>query len=223
MVSHNEIHGSSYSAICFGGAGNIIQDNLIYGCMKTLHDGAAIYLSGAKQCILRGNLVRNIGDGSGTGASSFYLDEMCEDCTVENNLSADTGWPVQNNMARNNTIRNNVFTAEHDMRLGFTNCSGYTLQGNVIDAGGKISIVNIDAIGAWSKNLLHSRAGIVEGITQKGSTDTGKTRGLVGDTITSDPLFQNPEAGDFRYRIDSPIFELGIQPLDMSHVGRIKP
>ena len=222
LVSHNEIHTTTYSAISYGGSENIIEDNLIYDCMQTLHDGAAIYLSGAKKCILRGNLTRNMGSGNGNGASSFYLDELCEDCVVEKNISLSVNWPVQNNMAHNNIIRNNVFTATGDARLGFTNCTGYTLEKNVVYALGKISVVNIDAIKLCSKNIFYSRSGIFEGITQKGSTNTGTTHSVKGDNAKGDPMFQNLERGDFRYRLGSPSFQQGIPPLDVSGAGRTK-
>ena len=43
-VRHNEVHDCTYSAINYGGTGNVIEANLIYDCMKVLHDGAAIYM-----------------------------------------------------------------------------------------------------------------------------------------------------------------------------------
>ena len=222
LVSHNEIHGTPYSAICFGGGGNVIENNLIYDCMKTLHDGAAIYLSGARKCDIRGNLVRNIGDGTGAGASSFYLDEQCEGCVVEKNASLDVKLAAQNNMASNNLIINNVFTTSGDARLGFARCTNYTFEKNVVYARGKISFVNIDAISIWSKNLFYSGKGVIEGIIQKNGKDAGSVNGIKGDTVAGDPLFQNLETGDYRYRAGSPARRLEIQPLDMSLAGREK-
>jgi hypothetical protein len=223
LISHNEIHDSPYSAICNGGAENIIEDNLIYNCMKTLHDGAAIYLGGAKKCIIRGNLTRSLGDGNGTGASSFYLDELCEDCVVEKNASIGVNHPVQNHMAHNNVIRNNIFTANGDAELGFKDCTGYTLEKNVVFATGKIDIVNIDAITNWSKNIFYSRVGVIKAIIQKGGTNTETAAKLKGDTVRGDPLFKNLSTGDYRYNLGSSTYQQDIQPLDMSRAGRIKP
>jgi len=222
VVSHNEIHGTPYSAICFGGGGNVIENNLIYDSMKVLHDGAAIYLSGAKKCDIRGNLVRNIGFGNGGGASAFYLDEQCEGCVVENNASVDVTLAVQNHIARDNLIRNNVFVASGDVKLGFTGSSNYTLEKNIVYARGKISILNIAAIGTWSKNVLYSQSGVIEGTIQKGNKDAGVANGLKGDTSNGDPLFQNPDAGDYNFKPGSPALQKGIQPLDMSGAGREK-
>jgi hypothetical protein len=55
LVSHNEVHNCSYSAINYGGRSNIVENNLLYDCMKVLHDGAAIYMFAARDCILRQN------------------------------------------------------------------------------------------------------------------------------------------------------------------------
>ena len=59
LVSHNEVHDCSYSAINYGGEANRVEDNLIYDCMKVLHDGAAIYLFAATNCVVRRNLARD--------------------------------------------------------------------------------------------------------------------------------------------------------------------
>jgi hypothetical protein len=55
--------------------------------MKVLHDGAAIYLFAARNCVLRGNVARDIVDTGGYGASAYYLDERSTGCVVERNLS----------------------------------------------------------------------------------------------------------------------------------------
>ena len=74
LVSHNEVHDCTYSAINYGGHSNIIEGNLLYDCMKVLHDGAAIYVFGARNTVLRGNLARDFADSGGYGASAYYLD-----------------------------------------------------------------------------------------------------------------------------------------------------
>ena len=68
--------------------------------MKTLYDGAAIYMFGAKDCVMRGNFVRDIIDTDGYGASAYYLDENSEGCVVENNLSLRVARPSHNHLAK---------------------------------------------------------------------------------------------------------------------------
>jgi hypothetical protein len=112
LVRHNEIHDCPYSAINYGGIDNVVEYNLLYDCMKVLHDGAAIYLFAARNCVLRGNVARDIVDTGGYGASAYYLDERSTGCVVERNLSLRVARPIHNHMATNNVIRDNVFIVE---------------------------------------------------------------------------------------------------------------
>ena len=43
--------------------------------------------------------------------------------------------------------------------------------------------------------------------------------GLDRHSLNQDPLFVDPDNGDFRLREDSPAFALGIKPIDLSGVG----
>ncbi len=222
IVSHNEVHDCTYSAINYGGEENIVENNLIYDCMKVLHDGAAIYMFAAKKCILRGNFARDFKDLGGYGASAYYLDERSEDCIVENNLSVNVGWPCHNHMCKPNTIRNNVFVVFGDAELTFPRSSGFTLEGNVIYATGKIRIENIDAIATWRRNILYSAAGKVEGVSLKDYSATGTVNGIRGDTLAADPLFRDVNNGDYAYKPDSPALKLNLNPLKIN-AGRQRP
>ena len=212
-VSHNEVHDCSYCAINYGGDANIIEDNLLYDCMKVLHDGAAIYLFGAKNCIIRRNLARDFSDSGGYGASAYYLDEQSENCVVEDNISLRVAWPSHNHMARKNTLRHNLFIIFGDAKLTFPRSSDYTLEKNVVYATGKLRIENIDCITKWSKNLFFSGSGKIEGIQLKEYAKTGTTDGVRGDTVAKDPLFEDVQNGVFSFKAGSPAFELGIEPL----------
>ncbi|MDQ3814944.1 MAG: hypothetical protein M3347_13450 [Armatimonadota bacterium] len=43
-----------------------------------------------------------------------------------------------------------------------------------------------------------------------------------GDTVTADPLFADWQNGDYRYQAGSPALKLGLEPIDVSRVGRLK-
>jgi hypothetical protein len=223
VVSHNEVHDCSYSAINYGGPRNTIDHNLIYDCMKVLHDGAAIYLFAGKDCAVRGNVARDIVDTGGYGASAYYLDEQSEGCVVEGNLSINVAWPTHNHMARGNTIRDNVFVTDGDLKLTFPRSSGYTLSGNVLYAGGRITIENPDAVTAWSKNLFFSGAGRIEGVKLDQYAKVGPAEAVRGDTRVADPLFEDRAKDDFRYRAGSPASELGLRPLFVENARRLMP
>jgi len=40
-------------------------------------------------------------------------------------------------------------------------------------------------------------------------------------SLVGDPLFVDPEGGDFSFRPGSPALKLGIEPLDVSKMGRL--
>lgn len=222
LVSHNEVHDCTYSAINYGGEANRIEDNLIYDCMKVLHDGAAIYLFAARNCVIRGNFARDIADTGGYGASAYYLDERSTGCVVENNLSLRVRWPSHNHMATNNVIRNNVFIVTDDAKLTFPRSAGYRVEGNVLYATGKIRIENPAAVTNWSRNLFYSAVGRIERVPLKDYSSTGVAEGAPDDTVVSDPRFVDWENGDYRYRPDSPTREMGIVPIDVSRAGCIR-
>jgi Right handed beta helix region len=222
VVSHNEVHDCSYTAINYGGVTNIIEDNLIYHCMKVLHDGAAIYLFAAKGCVIRGNLARDITDTGGYGASAYYLDERSTGCVVERNLSLRVNWPSHNHMATNNIIRDNVFIVTDNARLTFPRSSGYTVEGNVLYATGKILIQNPAAVTTWSHNLFYSGVGQIEREALKKYARAGVIEGPPTNTVVADPRFMDWQNGDYRYQADSPVRRLGIAPIDVRHAGRVK-
>ena len=219
LVSHNEVHDCSYSAIGCGGNANIIESNLLYDCMKVLHDGAAIYMSAATECILRGNLARDVADPGGYGASAYYLDERSSQCVVENNVSLRVNRPSHNHMATNNIIRNNLFIVEGDAKMTFPQSTDYTVERNVLYATGTIRFEGFNAVTNWSNNLLYSGKDQVECVTLSQFAVTGTMTNPPPNSVVADPLFVDLAKGDYRFRPDSPAHKLGIQPVDMSHVG----
>jgi hypothetical protein len=220
QVIHNEVHDCPYSAINYGGTGNRIEHNLIYDCMKVLHDGAAIYMFAATNCVLRGNVARDVPDTGGYGSSAYYLDERSTGCVVEGNLSLRVARPMHHHMATNNIVRDNVFIVEGDARFTFPRCAGFILERNILYATGNIRIDNPQAVTRWSNNLFHSGTGRVEGVELRDYSAAGTDLRLPGDTVLADPRFRNWEAGDYRFREDSPAPALGIRPLDIRQAGR---
>ena len=205
-IIHNEVHDTPYTAIACGGEDHAIESNLIHHAMQKLRDGAGIYITFCKRIALRGNLIRDIAEVRGYGASAYYLDEQAENCIVERNLALRVPRPSHNHMAKNNAIRNNVFICDGDATLTFPKSSDYRFEHNIIVAKGKIRFSNLEAITESSGNVLFSGTGVIEA-------------GPSGATA-ADPQFADVEAGDYRFRPGSPAPDLGIEPLDLSAVGR---
>lgn len=220
-VSHNEIHHTPYTAVAAGGNGHRIEANLIYEAMEALHDGAGIYITFCKGVTVRGNMIRDINDTGGYGASAYYLDEQAEGCVVEGNLSLRVRRPSHNHMAKKNSIQGNVFLVDGDATLTFPKSSDYMLEKNIVSAAGKIRIEGVAGVTVWSKNLFHSGVGQVEGVTMKDYSAAGTATGVLGDTVVADPLFLDVAKGDYRFHPGSPALKLGIEPIDVSRAGRI--
>jgi hypothetical protein len=73
-------------------------------------------------------------------------------------------------------------------------------------------------------NLYYNPTQKVEQVAfNKGSWAEWRKRGKDAHSQFADPLFVNPDAGDFTLRPESPAFALGFQPIDVSQAGpRIK-
>ncbi|MCC6446054.1 MAG: right-handed parallel beta-helix repeat-containing protein [Armatimonadetes bacterium] len=223
-VSHNEVHDTPYSAMIGGGDGSLYESNLIHRAMQELHDGGGIYITFCKNITLRGNVIRDIVDTGGYGASAYYLDEQAEGCLVEGNLSLNVARPCQNHMARNNTIRNNVFITDGDAEFAFARCKDYTFSGNVVYARGGVAFrTPPEGIASMPGNIIHSATGKVEIDALSDYADQGrKPLEAREGTLFADPCFVDIVKGDWRFRPGSPAAKLGVKPLNLSGVGRRK-
>ena len=65
----------------------------------------------------------------------------------------------------------------------------------------------------WEKNLFWNPAGT------KGLPEKWKEQGLDKESLIADPLFVDPDKGDFTLKPDSPALKMGFQPIDGSKVG----
>jgi hypothetical protein len=220
LITHNEIHDCPYTAINCGGERNHITGNLIYRAMKELHDGGGIYCFAGKELVLKGNFIRDIIDTGGYGASAYYLDERSEKCLVEGNLSIGIARPSHNHMAKNNTIRGNVFVCDADARITFPKSSGYVFEKNVVYARGKIVFENPDAIAALRNNVLFGAEGKVQFKKLKNYSSTGVTAFEPDDkNVLADPRLVEFDEGTVTFAPDSPALKLGIEPINVSDAG----
>ncbi|HIJ52755.1 MAG TPA: right-handed parallel beta-helix repeat-containing protein [Planctomycetes bacterium] len=218
-ISHNEIHDTPYTAINWGGERNRIENNLIYRAMLELHDGGGIYCFAGRGLVLRGNFIRDIPDTGGYGSSAYYLDERSENCIVERNLSLRVGRPTHNHMAKNNTIRNNVFICDEDARFTFPRSSDFVFERNIVYAKGKIVFDNTNALSAFKNNILYSTEGKVQGNKMSRYSRTGSEQLQPDDNLFADPLLVEFEKGRVSFAVRSPAVKLGIEPIDVSDAG----
>ena len=220
LIAHNHVHDTPYSAITYGGQGGCLEGNLIHDAMLELHDGGGIYCFAGKDLILRGNFIHSIVDTGGYGASAYYLDERSEGCLVEGNLSVDVVRPSHNHMAKNNTIRNNVFVNTGNLRLTWPRSSGYRFEKNILCARGDIILENRQAIAELTGNVFFSANGFVEckDLDRYTATDA---HALEPDTTNrlADPELLSYRSGKVEMAPDSPARDLGIELIDVSNAG----
>jgi len=220
QVAHNHIYRTPYSALTCGGQDNRIEGNRIHHAMQELHDGAGIYCFGGKNLVLSGNFIYDITDTGGYGASAYYLDEQCEGCVVEKNLSLGVVRPSHNHMARNNAIRNNVFVNDGPIQITFPRSSGYTFERNILCAQGPITLDNFEAVTKLSGNVLFSRQGPIECRKLDQYSRTGTyTLEPSEENPQTDPMLTVYEGGKVEFAPDSPARRLGIEPIDVSDAG----
>jgi hypothetical protein len=221
LLAHNEIHDVPYTAIACSGNHPRIESNLIYRAMQELHDGAGIYITYCEGITVRGNFIRDIVDTGSYGASAYYLDEQATNCLVEGNLALNVAWPSHNHMAKNNTLRNNVFVADRDIKLTFPKSTGYVLERNLIVAKGKLLFSGINAIAQLRSNVLFSAVGEVNAVQLDGYGPKGKPAPLAtrDGTRIADPLLGRIAEGIVTFPPGSPAAQAGIQPLDVSRAG----
>ena len=218
-IEHNTIHDTPYTAIACGGNDHRIEQNHIYRAMQELHDGGGIYISFCKRIVVSGNYIHDIVDTGGYGASAYYLDEQAEDCLVEGNLSVRVARPSHNHMARDNTLRNNVFVCDGDATLAFARSSGYVLERNVVVAGGAIRITRPDAVVRANDNVLFSGKSSVEWIRLDDYRQVGSEPIQAAGWLLVDPVLTQYEKGCVRFAPGSPVAGLGISAIDVSAAG----
>ncbi len=223
VIAHNEIHHTPYTAINSGGKDIQIERNRIHHAMEELHDGAGIYVFGGKNTVLKGNFIYDITDTGSFGASAYYLDETCENCVVEENLSLRVGWPFHCHMAQNNTIRQNVFVSDGDMKITFPRSKDNVFEQNILSSQGKITFTNLPAQKGFRNNVLFSARGEVESqILKDYSTAETKRVEATDGNVFANPSLRGVEEGNVQFDPQSPAAERGIKPLDVRDAGRKK-
>lgn len=221
ILSHNTIHDTPYSAITCSKDENVIEGNRVHHAMQVLEDGAGIYITFCKNVVVRGNFVSDVLDPTEAQRPAYYLDEQAEACLVEGNVALRVPVLLNNHMARNNVVRNNVLVTDGNGKLTFYVSSDYRMERNVICAKGKIVILNPDGIAVMPGNVIFSAAGVVEGEKMDRYKRLGRTPLEARDgSVIADPMLDVTEEGVVTFKPDSPALKLGVAPLDVSKAGR---
>ncbi|MGJ8744437.1 right-handed parallel beta-helix repeat-containing protein [Polaribacter sp.] len=220
---------------------NIIENNEIHHVMKKLGDGNGIYIraAGAGNIIRRNyihDLVAPTGKQSAIRTDGGQMDVLISENLIykcnsqgmtlklnnrfENNIIADIGPPrgglylkLVEGPSTGATLKRNIFYSTTDVCIFLSEPkAGKGLVGE--DSRGRVParIRDVDS----DYNIFYSKADntIAEKRLAKSQSD-----GVDKNSKATDPMFVDPENGDFRFKPDSPALKMGILPIDISKIG----
>jgi hypothetical protein len=240
-IAHNEISGAFEWGISVGWnwnywppnrhRENTIEHNHIHdvGEGHTGCHGAIYFLGVSPGTVCRYNLIHDL-TGGGCG---IILDNACFGILVENNLTyrTDAAGICFNYNDTGNIVQNNIFALSRSF--------AFERYGDPPATGGE----KVDQTGILYRNIFTWREGSFLLRKEWANFDTlmnynlywdasgrsidfagldfpgWQAKGLDRGSVVADPLFADPEHGDFSLLPSSPALRLGFRPIDMSRAG----
>ena len=220
---------------------NLIENNEIHHVMQILGDGNGIYVRGAGAGnVIRGNyihhLVSPINGQSGMRTDGGQMDTLftgnllykCKSQGMtlklnnrfENNIVADVIAPrgvylkiVEGPMKGASNKRNIFYSSSADCDF-ISEPGGGTGRRVGEDRRGRVAARMKDIDSDYNIYYCKADRDRSDSVLEKLQND-----GVDANSLAVDPLFVDPENGDFRFMPGSPALKLGIAPFDMSMVG----
>ncbi len=166
---------------------------------------------------------------------AIYLDLDCSGWHVHDNVCYNTvlgGFML--NGGTDNVVKNNIFVDGKQHQIQWNPWRGYVTRDNRCERNIFAYVgrpANLYALNrfqddsvAFRNNLIHPRNGrvAIQGVSDLPRQDTWQAwqkRGQDRGSLQADPRFVDPANRDYRLRPDSPAFEIGFKPIDLSKVG----
>jgi hypothetical protein len=203
--------------------GNVIEFNEIHDCLKLLHDGNCIYLSGNGD----GNIVRHNVTYNHPQGAMIRTDDDSHGVSIIGNLLFGT-------MGNQGLTIKGLNIAQHNVLI---NCQLLTGgAGNKFDPD---SLMNhdvfyhtsapipegfhygIDDMGpGLDYNLYYHENGSAPSLLQQ-QRKRSQSKVIDRNSLAADPQFVDLVAGDFSFQSGSPALELGIEPLTPAIIGKM--
>lgn len=234
LVEFNEIHNvlqdsQDMGPIYFGGAGpdNQIHNNYVHDVFGLFSIQGGIYMDqGSRGYTITNNLVEKMGLQGG-GFTNGVISAADIETMVQNNI-----------LAFNNVeLTSVIFPREYSLSVisGEAQTASDTPP-NDIDVVGNIFYHNEGPIYKFrfghegsllrqsDQNLFFNKQGIylvtgIPGVTTLQDWQALEEGHFDQNSIIGDPLFIDPENGDYRLRFDSPAFDLGFEDLNFVDMG----
>ena len=224
---------------------NRVEFNHIHHIGGVLSDMGGIYTLGVSPgTVIRNNHIHDV-DANHYGGWGIYHDEGSTHLLVENNVVHHTKFaPFNIHFAKEVTVRNNIFAlgkleqasrgrAEPHKSVFFENNIVYWREGELLSQNwkdvpytfhahpkDKSGTQTLTDTFEFDWNLYFNPTKTRDEVTWAGGTwAEWQKRGKDRHSQYADPLFVNPEQGDFTLRSESPALALGFQPIDLSQVG----
>lgn len=235
-VIHNHIYDLFWCGICVGSVqdfgpsqarGNVIEYNHVHDIGQgMLSDVAGIYTCNTPSTRIRYNRVHDVSrrDYGGWG---IYPDQGSHDLLIQKNLvyrCQDGALFAHHN--KNITAENNIFAFNHAAQVERGGIGGFELacRRNLIyyKEGKAIGTYGIGNSGpnvcAFDHNVYWNASGKPVLFGTK-SFSEWQAAGQDKDSLIADPLFVEPDKGDFRLGQGSPAAKIGFESWDLTAVG----
>ncbi len=210
-----------------------------------LSDMGGIYLLGvAPGTILRNNLIHDV-ESHGYGGWGIYTDEGSTHVLIENNIVYNTKCgSFDQHYGKENMVRNNIFALGREEAINRSRVEehiSYFMERNIIYWETDIPVLKgrwydvhymhrpgkpwLDAepdslTEVFDYNLYYNPNKTLDEVRFGDWTfEQWRARGQDGHSLYADPGFTDPKNGDFSMPADSPAYEVGFRPIDMSTVG----
>ena len=234
-VIHNHIHDLYYTGISIGwtwgyqtdivSTNNLIEYNHIHDLGHNwLSDMGGIYTLGLSTGTkLRRNLIHDVRCYV-YGGWGIYFDVGTRDIVAEENIvyNCQTG-VFHQHYGRDNIVQNNIFGPSEQHHLERTREEdhlSFTFRHNIFYIrGGKFLNGNWFRPGYIFEQNLYWRADRKKLKFLDLTFKQWQERGQDLNSLVADPMFRDPDNGDFTLSPDSPAFKLGFRPIDMSEIG----
>jgi hypothetical protein len=239
-ISHNEIHDTYYSGISVGwtwgflptaARDNVIEFNRVYNIGRgLLSDMGCIYTVGIQPgTVLRNNVCHDVTRYE-YGGWGLYLDDASSQITVETNVVYRT-WDgsYHNQYGQDNVIRNNIFALGHNaqiLRTRLAEHKSFTFEHNIVYwKEGRLLRGAAAGDGLWDQdrylfdNNLYFNPNREQVRFANWTFEEWQKRGNDAHSLVADPLFVDPEHGNFKLKPSSPALKIGFRPIDVSTVG----
>ncbi len=244
-IIHNEISDLYYTGVSVGWVwgygrsvcrGNKIIGNHVFDLGKGfLSDMGGVYLLGPQLgTVVANNRIHDI-KCKEYGGWALYTDEGSSGILLENNLCYRTSSnSFHQHYGAGNVVRNNIFAYPGTSAIGFTRPEPHlsaTVNGNIFYTdsrpiinefydrypGTGISNGTVVTFG----NLMYDASGELcySDADRLGTLEAAKERGMEYESVCADPMFRDPENGDFTLSPDSPAKKIGFIPFDYAKAG----